>query len=578
MALPLQPLSKQTDTSLVVLLHAFRHTPSRLDHVARIVREEKRAAHIIVPPLPLSWRSREDLTDVAVNVVTLIDQQVQHRADQQWDEFDEIIMVGHSTGSMISRKAYVIICGEISEAPFVHRRQSNPSRLSPRMPWAHRVRRIVQLSGMNGGWSVSHHMGLRRSLEFTVGSAFAHLVLSITHRRLAIDHIRRGAPFLTGLRLQWLAMLKQARDKKLDTAMVVQLLGTVDDLVSPDDNIDMVTGSDFIYMDVARTGHVEMIEMDSSDAGQARRNKFVLALTGTKEALLKASVVPSDPDRIARSSGGFTDVVFVVHGIRDTGFWTHKIARQVQAAGRKLRPPRNYATVTSTYGYFPMLSFLLPWRRREKVAWLMERYVSARSLYPDAHFDYVGHSNGTYLLADALKDNPACRFHNVVFAGSVVRRNYDWALAADRSQMSSVLNYVATNDKVVACFPGALERLGFQDLGSAGHAGFEQAHPQNRQVSEVCFVEGGHGAALSEQHWVDIANFICTGKAPEQVKVGKQNPSAVFFGKHPWIAWVLILSVFAALTLGISTIPQEGLRVLMLIVLWWMVSKILTQF
>jgi len=331
MALYPQSFSEARDRSLVVLLHAFRHTPSRLDAVARVVRQNKTDAHIVVPSLPLSMWSRADLTDVAVEVVNLINQQVQHRESNEWLPFDEIILVGHSTGSMISRKAYVILCGEATAAPFEHRDPSHTPEQRPRKPWAPQVKRIVQLSGMNGGWSVSHHMGLRRALEFSVGSAVAHLVLSLTGQRLAIDHIRRGAPFLTELRLQWLGMEERAGKEGRTLATVVQLLGTVDDLVSPDDNLDLVTGREFVYLDVPRSGHIDLIKMDDPVDGEDRRKKFTFALTAPIEELRKKSVVPSDPDLVAKSSPHFTDVVFVVHGIRDTGFWTHKIARRVQA-------------------------------------------------------------------------------------------------------------------------------------------------------------------------------------------------------------------------------------------------------
>lgn len=80
------------------------------------------------------------------------------------------------------------------------------------------------------------------ALEFSLGSAAEHLLLSATARRVAILQIRRGAPFLGGLRLQWLALQKRAATEKSEMAMVVQLLGTVDDLVAPEDNLDLVTG------------------------------------------------------------------------------------------------------------------------------------------------------------------------------------------------------------------------------------------------------------------------------------------------------------------------------------------------
>jgi hypothetical protein len=168
-----------------------------------------------------------------------------------------------------------------------------------------------------------------------------------------------------------------------------------------------------------------------------------------------------------------TDVIFVIHGIRDAGYWTHKIARRVREKGKRLG--RVVATETSSYGYFPMLRFFLPGERRIKTQWLMDQYVEACALYPNARFSFVGHSNGTYLLASALRDYRCCRFNRVLFAGSVVRRQYDWDRYIARGQVQEVANYVATADWVVAFFPKALQTLGIQDLGSAGHDGFRSA-------------------------------------------------------------------------------------------------------
>src|SRR3974390_289676 len=83
-------------------------------------------------------------------------------------------------------------------------------------------------------------------------------------------------------------------------------------------------------------------------------------------------------------------------------------------------------TFTGTYGYFAIFPFIAPWVRHWKTGWLMDQCVLMRALYPKAEFSYVGHSNGTYLLARALLHYPAARFHHVVFAGSVVRCDYPW--------------------------------------------------------------------------------------------------------------------------------------------------------
>lgn len=225
-----------------------------------------------------------------------------------------------------------------------------------------------------------------------------------------------------------------------------------------------------------------------------------------------ADNLPPEPDP------SVTDVVFVIHGIRDKGFWTQKIGRHIkmEAKGRK------FASWTESYGYFAMAPFIFKTVRQRKVEWLMDRYAEARARYPRATFHYVGHSNGTYLCAKALGgdrkpvDYPAARFGHVVFAGSVVRRDYDWRSLirpGDTPRVGKVLNYVATRDWVVALFPKGMQPWRYFNLGSAGHDGFVQSSVAG-PVHEVRYIVGNHGAGHEEPHWNDIARFIVSGQAP----------------------------------------------------------------
>jgi hypothetical protein len=76
----------------------------------------------------------------------------------------------------------------------------------------------------------------------------------------------------------------------------VQLLGSIDDYVAPNDNIDLVSGGEFVYLGVPSSGHKSVAQ----DAGRLDQ----------------------------------------------------------------------FATETASYGFFPMLPFLVGNRRREKVEWL----------------------------------------------------------------------------------------------------------------------------------------------------------------------------------------------------------------
>ena len=158
--------------------------------------------------------------------------------------------------------------------------------------------------------------------------------------------------------------------------------------------------------------------------------------------------------------------------------------------------------------------------RQGKVEWLLDQYVTTKSLYPDAPFYYVGHSNGTYLAASALLQCEAVRFDRIVFAGSVVRRDFAWRRLIDQGQVKRVLNYVATADWVVAIFPKALQTVNWQDLGSAGHDGF---NPGLGEVVEIEYVPGAHAAALKEQNWNGIADFIVNDGTPRPTDLPKKR-------------------------------------------------------
>ena len=276
-----------------------------------------------------------------------------------------------------------------------------------------------------------------------------------------------------------------------------------------------------------------------------------------------------------------TDVVFVIHGIRDEGYWTRKIASRVQRAGKQHDSKRVIAAETSSYGYFPMLSFLRPGAREDKVEWLMDRYTEARAMYPKANFHFVGHSHGTYLLAKSLQDYPAVRFDQVVFAGSVVQREYEWHKFIP-SRVKFVLNFVATADWVVAFFPNALQTIGIQDLGSAGHDGFEAANTQPRVIQPAkTYIVGGHSAALQEAMWDSIAEFTVTGKfqlPPDALRSDKQAWWVAYPAKVAPLIWVVVAGLLGwVLYLLLSLRIREWIKTLVIIIYLAVIWIVLTE-
>lgn len=575
---------------LIVMFHAFDSGPESLRPLRDQLRQDGvrfERTDILRLTLPFSMFSATKPTDAVADALAKIDEAWSAKA-ATGQPYENIMFIGHSMGALYARKAYVVASGERPAAPFEP--ELNASLSARRVatskaarPWAYRVSRLVLLAGLNRGWSISHHMGLRRAAEMTAGAWIGN-VMGLFGATPIIFSARRGAPFITQLRLQWLELRGKSKSAfsaghqdvgtrcapapPLGGACVIQLLGTVDDLVPPEDNIDALTGDDFIYVDVPRSGHASVIKVDDPKYGKDRA-RIILEALKLQDFSASAARIPGITLEV---NDKVKHVVFVMHGIRDEGYWTEKLSRRVVKFSRDT-VKQDIATETSSYGYFPMLSFLQPGARRDKVEWLMDRYTTAKAQYPDASFSYIGHSNGTYLLTKALEDYPAVKFRNVVFAGSVVSKDFDWSTLMRQRRVEQVLNFVASADWVVAWFPKALQDIGLQDVGSAGYDGFRN-HPDVNKG----YVIGGHGAALDEDWWDAIAKFVVTGSydQPSGTNVLAKPAWWVRYPAHvSWAVWIFIaltLALFLRLILKLRIREwQKTLAVVAYFLLIWTV-------
>lgn len=514
------PETARGKQDLVVIYHGFRGSPSTMSKVKDAIQSSDRyktaRPRFHVPQLPFGLLSTKNPHRIIADQMVGIEDELREMKNDGL-ECDNVVLVGHSAGAVFLRKLYVVACGENGDAPFEKDLQDylkaetklNWKDLSIARDWASQVERVVLLAGLNrGAWPA---FSLNRLFAFWMAFwIWFGRALCIPHVML---HLVRGDPFLSHLRLQWLAMLKQGKKGgKVGAATIVQLLGSIDDYASPDDNIDLATGEDFVYLDVPFSGHKSVLEMGTSNEEEiGRRHVLQDAVVFSADVLKKdMNVLPSDEEIVKDET--VTDVVFVIHGIRDRGFWTRKIARKVIKDGRNQVPKKIVRSVTASYGYFPILSFLSPRRRREKVEWFVDNYIEARVKYPNAtRFLCLGHSQGTYLVAKAILDYPAIRFDRIVFAGSVVMRRYKWEDIIRRDQVleGSVFNIVATNDWPVALGSKFIRKLHLRPglLGSAGHDGFTSALVQ-QLPDETPYVFGRHGAGTQEKLWDATSKFL----------------------------------------------------------------------
>jgi hypothetical protein len=262
----------------------------------------------------------------------------------------------------------------------------------------------------------------------------------------------------------------------------------------------------------------------------------------------KAQTIAENAEARAEASATKTRVVFVLHGIRDTGQWGNKL-RQVMTglagAGRD-----SLLVKTPRYERFAMVPFLLLGARQHNVRWFMDEYTEALAASPGAPVSFVGHSNGTYVLASALRQYATLRVDDVVFAGSVVPRHYEWdaLMAGTQPRVKRLLNVMADGDWVVAIFPRLYEllyehlRWGFlEDIGSGGYYGFQDAAAT---TGEVAYVHGDHGGALKPALYDDIARFAMGGNVQPASLVERESRNGVvelLSGIAP-VVWAALLA------------------------------------
>ena len=306
---------------------------------------------------------------------------------------------------------------------------------------------------------------------------------------------------------------------------------------------------DFLFVNVPQTDHAGMIDVSADDAASPIQRKRAArlddALGGDLETLREKYPPPQqfeDPD--------IKHAVFVLHGIRDFGEWTTHLAEAV-------RRQEGHVAITSSYGYFPMARFLLFGARKRNVRWFMDEYTQVVARYPQAEISYIGHSNGTYLLASALEDYRSLKVKRVLFAGSVVRSLYGWdhfiRRPEDQRQVEDFRNVVSSADWVVGIFPRFFEVIaeltpvsptGYFDIGAAGFRGFTE------REYNVEFVRGGHGAAIDTedpQKVGAIIDFIHDGDESGFGVFRETEEVAAAVGWLSKLCWLVVLMLLGGI-------------------------------
>jgi alpha-beta hydrolase superfamily lysophospholipase len=477
----------------------------------------------------LGYDSRGHLSSYAKSLAAEIDGYWRRRGG-----YKEVVLVGHSVGGLLVREAYVLGRGW------------DPAESFEPMPWADSVSRIVLFASTNRGFDV----GEFRSLAI-LRAAFRWLPTFSTGH-LVVEDILNGADFISNLRISWIknfdpytacrrlqltpgpqgaarsrALLLQSASTPAgcgataSVPIVVQLLGANDAVVHDKDSRDILTMSSggarqAVELIIPNAAHGDLYQL--RDDAESRYAIIRRAFVEPRSTLITRAPT-FQPDSTVRQ------VVFLLHGIRAAtrDKWQSDLSRIIQEQNRASCDSAkttcdSVVVVQPEYGYFSALRFALPNARRANVPWFQDKYTEVLARYPLARMSIVAHSNGTFMLGEALKHVPAMTFENVSLAGSVLPTSFPWDDLIMSGQVKRVRNDAGAGDWAVAILSNGVHSLLQPDVGTGGFDGFGGTN-----VTFVAWHQGSHGAAFSDENMPSLARFAlglpdrpptCTPKSP----------------------------------------------------------------
>jgi pimeloyl-ACP methyl ester carboxylesterase len=424
-----------------------------------------------------------------------------------------------------------------------------------------RIDRVVLIAGVNRGWSLEERPTDMPIWHYLVYRSMLRVVRVLPVGGF-IQALERGEPFVADLRLQWL------RAGGLGwLPPTIQLLGTVDDIVGHEDNKDVLALENAKVLLVDGADHKRIMHLHEAPI----RGRLVEALVGARLAPADEVATARDEDEVetarerawseygvraesnvpnATSAPSHDMVVLPIHGIRANADWCKRFRELLfeKAAGRTIYCP------CASYGHLSMLRFLLTGRRR-KVRWFVDQYTEAVAAVgaKKVPVHFVGHSNGTYLLARALLDYRTITFDRVALGGSVVQRHFPWARLHKEGRLRELRNERAAKDWIVGCFPGFYQQLGallpgsrsFFDIGNGGLYGFD--NPPADQDVERFYLDGGHGAAMEAKNLPHLVDYILERPEQQRQMLDKIPTSIWLFSNMAWLVWLVIGLIVVAI-------------------------------
>lgn len=377
--------------------------------------------------------------------------------------YKSIVIIGHSIGGLVARQAYLCALGVTGTGV---------------LPWASSITQLILLSTANRGSSFIDRNPVLRLL---------YSVVPKLGRMALIRDALVGSEFITNLRLEWIRVMRNPdlRTEYGATAKVFQFFAEKDEYLRKADCVDVLQFEDARCTTIPNATHNDLLDPKLP----------------SYFSLLKSAVLGrfSDFESYSTTKLSVKKVVILLHGIRDYGKWLETLEEAIMT-------PSNSSTtrvIRSSYGYFPIIRFLWRPARQAVVEWFCDQYTQMLAENPSAQYYCAAHSNGTFVIANALQRYRGMFFERVYFAGSVLPRSFCWDALIGK-QVGFLRNDCASADYPVGFLCAGLERLD-TTLGTSGLHGFNYGGEGIRQTK---YLAGGHSVGVNRRNFPEIARFL----------------------------------------------------------------------
>ena len=469
------------------------------------------------------------------NLETL-SRQLRNLIHEQWvkyGKYEDVVLIGHSMGGLLARRVYLLAAGAV------------PGQESS--PWGKQVSRIMLFAAVNRGFRLDSLPPFQRLI--------AQIGMMFSRRIFYSEDVLCGSDFITNLRIDWIRhfraiekrqpeRLKGTTGPQTRVPLVVQFLGDQEELITSEDNKDILAFPNGHYRSVACGNHGNLFRLEPDIAPDPDARYLIL-----REPFFSELSAMDTDDNCRPKESPIKQIVMILHGIR-----ADRVDDWVGQIGKAIAKRDSSTTLVSApgYGYFTALRFALPAERRRHIPTFRDEYTELLAEHPEAKFSIIAHSNGTYMLGRSLRKTPGMRFENIVLAGSALPEDYDWEELMDLNashlrQVGRVMNERSSRDWPIALLCNMLNGLpwkSMKDIGRGGYAGF-----RGDKVIEVAYHQGDHGRALKEDNQDRLVAFAF-GEDPPTITLPR-DPGLFFrlsnFFHH--IGLTLILGILAVILL-----------------------------